>query len=461
MTPVVQPSVNPLVASCYASSPSIFVGNSAQWYSSVSGGPSSYNISWSGDEGLGGYGSSISKVYSIAGTKTASIVVTSGNQSVSANCSGVINVTNVASPIVNPLVASCYSSKVSSLVGDSVQWYTSISGGGSSYNITWTGDEGLSGYGSSIAKVYTIPGTKNASIVVTSGGQSVSANCSGAVNVSNIASNVIYPATTYVAPTYYPTNYYSSGYNNYYSAISASCSANTSYTSAGSYVTWTASAYGGNGYYTYSWGGTDGLYGANQSVSFTYNNPGSKTAYVTVYSNGQSAIAYCTNTVTVSGTNYVNNGYIAQNNVASLDIGCYADPISSAVNQPITWNAEVTGGVAPYTYSWSGSDSLSGTQSSLVKYYSTTGEKNAVVTVRSANGLTGTRACSNIATIRTAGSQTVRYVYVNTANNGTVSGTSTSAATTTAQNNGQLAASSIFSFDNVPWGWIAILIILV
>jgi hypothetical protein len=51
--------------------------------------------------------------------------------------------------------------------------------------------------------------------------------------------------------------------------------------------------YGGNGLYTYSWSGTDGLYGYNSSAYMTYNTPGTKYAYMTVYSNGQSVTRTC------------------------------------------------------------------------------------------------------------------------------------------------------------------------
>ncbi|MEI6396930.1 MAG: hypothetical protein WCO48_02585 [Candidatus Taylorbacteria bacterium] len=354
-------------------------------------------------------------------------------------------------PVVTPITASCYASPQSASVGNSVQWIASVSGGYGSYDITWSGDEDLRGSGSSVNKVYSYAGYKNASISVRSGGQTIPAvACANPVNVTGQIN--------------YPYNYnsnYNYNYSNYQSQVSASCIANTSYAPAGSSVIWTATATGGNGYYTYIWSGTDYLSGNGQAISYAYNNPGSKSAYVQVSSNGQTTTAYCTNSVTVSGsTNYgsiYGTGYI-QNN-AGLDVGCYADPKSINVNQPTTWNTEVTGGIAPYTYSWTGSDGLDGKQSSVIKYYSTVGEKNAIVTVTSANGLSSTRACSNTVTVHTAG-----YTGAGTGTNTNTTNTTNTSSTTTVnqgQNGGQLSASSIFSFDNIPWGWIAILIILV
>jgi hypothetical protein len=58
--------------------------------------------------------------------------------------------------------------------------------------------------------------------------------------------------------------------------------------------------------------------------------------------------------------------------------------------------ATVTGDYAPYTYSWSGTDSLSGTRSSVFKQYTEPGLKTATVTVKSTSNpnASSTVACS-------------------------------------------------------------------
>lgn len=277
----------------------------------------------------------------------------------------------------------------------------------------------------------------------------------------------------YSSPNYvynnYPYNYPYNNYNyNYYAPLSVSCTASTNSTYTGNTVTWSAYASGGNGNYTYSWSGTDGLYGYNSSVYKSYYSNGLKTAYVTVYSNGQSMTQNCNSSVSIYDNNYnynYNYNYNPQpipvyyNNTivatqGTLDVACYADPARIRVNQPTTWTAEVTGGIAPYTYSWSGSGGLNGTGVSVIKYYDTVGEKNAIVTVTSADGKTGTRACANNVTVIsntvTPAPQTPVQPTVQPQNN------------QNSQNNGAvLSAASLFSLQNVPWGWIAILIILV
>jgi len=332
------------------------------------------------------------------------------------------------------LQVSCYPMPLSARTGDSISWVASAYGGNNAYYYTWTGTDGLSGYGSSISKTYYSSGYKSASVSVTSGGQTVSKNCDGTVNV--------YGDTSYNNSNYnYNQNYYPQNYN-YYSPLSVTCNANNANYNNGNSVTWNAYPSGGNGSYSYSWSGTDGIYGSNQSVYFNYSNPGSKYAYVTVYSNGQSITQAC-GTVNVGGYGYNNN-----NN--GLDVACYSDPTTARVNQPATWRAEVTGGVAPYTYSWTGTNGLSGSDSTLIKYYDSVGEKSAIVTIKSADGRTATRACSTALTVRSAGSVAPA----------TPAQPAVQPAPQQQQDNG-LSAAALFSLKNVPWGWVAILVILV
>ena len=261
-----------------------------------------------------------------------------------------------------------------------------------------------------------------------------------------------------------------------YQPLAVSCMANSTYTPAGSSVTWNAYVSGGSGYYNYSWSGTDGLYGYGRSASIYYQTPGTKYASVTVYSGNQSITVACNNNVVaypivvqpivqqpVVYTNPTyNNSYMTQA-TNGLDIGCYADPTKASINQPVTWTAEVVGGVAPYTYSWSGTNDLNGSQSSVTKWYSTSGEKYAIVSVTSADGKSATKACSSsvkvksptvakTTTVKTqTGTQTQTQTSVN--NNGNVKDVTPT--------NGNQTASAYFSLGNVPWGWVAVIVIFV
>lgn len=355
-------------------------------------------------------------------------------------------------PNYGALRASCYPMPLSARTGDSVTWAATAYGGNGSYNYTWSGTDGLSGYGSSVVKYYYSSGTKSASVTVTSGGQSITKICDGAAT--------IYGDTYYRHDYDYNYNYnyqYSYPYYNYpytyYSPLYVTCRPHTTYANTGATITWTAYPSGGTGSYTYTWSGTDGLYGSSQSLFYSYQNPGLKTANVTVYSSsGQTTTISC-GTINIGG---YYQGTTNQNTNSGLDVACYADPSTVRVNQPVTWRAEATGGAAPYTYTWTGSDGLSGSENTVLKYYGTTGDKSAIITIKSADGRTATRACSTSVTVRPASTT------VTPAERPTPVTPQVQPDTNNDRNESQgLSAAALFSLKNVPWGWVAILIILV
>jgi hypothetical protein len=83
----------------------------------------------------------------------------------------------------------------------------------------------------------------------------------------------------------------------------------------------------------------------------------------------------------------------------ALSVSCVGSPNPAELTSDsvwVNWVATVVGDYAPYTYSWSGTDSLSGTRSSVFKEYTTEGLKAATVTVRSTSNpsASSTVACS-------------------------------------------------------------------
>ena len=81
---------------------------------------------------------------------------------------------------------------------------------------------------------------------------------------------------------------------NTYSPLIVSCYANYSGSVlANTSVTWSSIVSGGNGVYTYSWNGTDGLTGNMGQISTAYSSAGMKSAFVSVTSAGQTVSANC------------------------------------------------------------------------------------------------------------------------------------------------------------------------
>lgn len=120
------------------------------------------------------------------------------------------------------------------------------------------------------------------------GCNSTSSSCSGwdSHNSNTYLPNQPYQYTYYQNPSGWDS------YNNY-SSLNGSCSAGVSNTSVGGLVTWTASATGGNGFYTYYWSGDEGLSSSGQTAPKTYSYGGTKNATLTITSGGQSITRTC------------------------------------------------------------------------------------------------------------------------------------------------------------------------
>lgn len=107
------------------------------------------------------------------------------------------------------------------------------------------------------------------------------------------------------------------------SALSASCFANPSSTVVNNNIVWTAQASGGNGSYTYSWSGLDGLSGSGSSVSKTYSSSGAKSASVKVSSNGSSVTVNCSSLTVAPSNTTLNNllpGFSTSSNKYALSL---------------------------------------------------------------------------------------------------------------------------------------------
>lgn len=170
------------------------------------------------------------------------------------------------------LSGTCVINPSSAYVNQDVSFSASASGGSGGYTYSWTGDNGIFSSNQSFTGRFSYAGVKNATVTIrASDGQSVTRSCS--VNIQD----------TYVPPVVNGSAY---------------CVATPSIAGINQNVTWTA--YPPTGYaagYSYNWYGSDGLTGYGQSMNMIYNNPGYKTASVTITGNGQSYTANCNTTV--------------------------------------------------------------------------------------------------------------------------------------------------------------------
>ncbi|MFA5935182.1 MAG: hypothetical protein WC827_04855, partial [Candidatus Paceibacterota bacterium] len=332
-TTVTQPPPPTLDVSCSANPNSIDVGQSTTWSANASGGTGSYTYSWTGTDSLYGSSRTVTKSYNNEGTKTARVTVRSGTQTSYADCSAVVS----EIPLPN-LTASCSANPNSIDVGQSTTWSANASGGTGSYTYSWTGTDSLYGSSRTVTKSYNNEGTKTARVTVTSGGITASATC-------------------YTTVEQQVTD------------LEVSCSADEDNIEIDDSVRFTADVSGGTGSYTYSWSGTNNLYGSSRTVTKSYSTEGTKTARVTVTSGGITSSATCYTTV--------------EEQTSDLEVSCSADDDNIESGESIRWVAEADGGTGSYRYSWSGTDDLDGSSRTVKQKYYDEGEKKARVKVTS------------------------------------------------------------------------------
>jgi len=201
---------------------------------------------------------------------------------------------------ISNLDGVCYASTGNSQNNQSVNWYVTPTGGNyNNYTYYWTGSDGLSSYSQNPSMTYYTSGYKTASVTITSNGQSVTRSCSTNVNINN--------------------NY---NYNNYgNNNLTASCYASNANSQTGQNIIWYPTVSGGNGTYSYSWSGSDGLSSYAQYPNITYSSGGNKTATLTVTSNGSAVSANCSTNINGNNNYYNYNSSNQDLSVRMLNVG--------------------------------------------------------------------------------------------------------------------------------------------
>lgn len=95
-----------------------------------------------------------------------------GNSTVTAS-NGVGTIYTWSSMSVN-----CYANPQTSYVGVPITWYATASGGTGYYTYSWTGTDLLNGNQNAVSKSYNYPGSKIATVTVTSNGTTITKQCS-------------------------------------------------------------------------------------------------------------------------------------------------------------------------------------------------------------------------------------------------------------------------------------------
>jgi len=292
--------------------------------------------------------------------------------------------------IATGLSVSCTSLPLSARVGDSVLWYSSVTGGAGNYKYFWSGSDGLTGNTSSLYKSYATPGSKSATITVSSGSQTITVGCNKVLEIQTAGTAVVSTATA--------------------TSLGVSCYATSERIVPGEAAIWIAVTSVST---TYKWDGTDGLTGSGPMVVKNYPSAGVKQAVITATTpQGQNILAVCTNKVTVAPKTIVQPKPIApavpkkvavvSTAIAPLQENCASstEPVVSPtieplqgictpsfeqvkINEPVSWQSTAIGGNNTYSFRWTGDDALSGEGASIIKTYDREGKKSAEVTISS------------------------------------------------------------------------------
>ena len=234
------------------------------------------------------------------------------------------------------------------------------------------------------------------------------------VNSNNVNSNVNSPggvvsgnSAIIVSPsvlTNTDSNSNSNVDSNYdFGQLGVSCSSGTATSFVGRTVIWNASAWGGNGNYSYSWSGSEGLSDSGSSASIRYDRTGAKTAQVRVTSGGRSVTQTCSHSILVynsSSDYYDDYDYDYDydddyDNDDDLSVKCTVDDRTVKVGESVRYEADADGGSGSYRYEWDGSDGFSDTGRTTRVEYDYPGTYRMEVEVRS-GGQYETRSCPTV-----------------------------------------------------------------
>src|SRR5437899_4490461 len=243
------------------------VSQQVSFTASASGGTAPYTFSWAFGDGATGTGAAVYHTYSTTGSY--SVVLTAKDSSPSQQTATSQQTITVTSPPPPPsLTASFTESLSNSVVGQTVSFTGSASGGTAPYNYAWNFGDSSTGSGSSASHVYQTAGVYTVVLTVTD----------GAGHVANASNTVTVTLPLSASFTYSPSN-----------------------PAPLTNIQLTATATGGTAPYSYSWDFGDATTGTGATATHSYLLPGSYTVTLTVVdANGLTTRATTTLTVAIA-----------------------------------------------------------------------------------------------------------------------------------------------------------------
>ena len=369
-----QSSNTPITGTCSADTESALTGETVEWTVYVSAGLSdkSPEYKWNGNEistNTETDTNSLKIEYGSTGTKKAEVTVKQGNKSAIIKCSGSVKVSaGDDSDISSGTDGYCSANKSAIRTGGSVKWqwspYSSNSYKRASYE--WKDEDGNliedAGNGKSVTISYFESGEKSVNVDVTNASETSNYDC-GSVDVSGESDSS------------------SSSSKSSESVAGDSCSADKTSVLVNQTVRWTAKLADESVDATYNWisDDDDGPSGDTKSVYVGYTTTGTgdgaKTASVEITKSEAANTVICSNSVEVK------NSKLSAS--CSVDLTAGQTETGDGDGTEFIWTAKASGGASDYSYSWSGTSGLSGSEETIATTYSESGNKVAYITVTS------------------------------------------------------------------------------
>ena len=244
------------------------VGQNIFFTASASGGMAPYQFSWTFGDGSTGTGDQVYHSYSSSGSYQV-VLTARDSSSVAQTATSSQTVTvNSPSPPPSQLTASFTYSLTSPVVGQTITFQGSASGGTAPYTFSWDFGDSATASGSTASHAYNTAGEY--SVVMTVG--------DSAGHVTTVVHTITVSAALSASISYTPTN-----------------------PGPLTPIQFTASTTGGTQPFAYSWDFGDGTTGTGSPVSHSYLLPGTYTLTLTVTdASGQTATASATVTVSIT-----------------------------------------------------------------------------------------------------------------------------------------------------------------
>ncbi|TMI62271.1 PKD domain-containing protein [Candidatus Bathyarchaeota archaeon] len=326
-----QVTITSALTSTFTFSPStITPGSPISFTATVSGGTSPYSYSWNFGDGATGTGNPTSHTYSAAGPYTVTLTVTDSKG----------NTATASQTLTGTLTTIFTFSPPSPVIGQTVTFNATASGGTPSYSFSWSFGDGSTGTGASVTHAYLSGGNFTVTLTVKD---------SGSPQQTAISQKLVKIPTS----------------------LATSFVFNPSSPEVELQITFTGSASGGTAPYGFSWAFGDGGSSGANPAAHSYSSTGSFTVTLTVR-DANGATATSSQTISVASAPSVSFNY---------------SPTTPEAGSPVSFTSTTTGGVGPFTMIWFFGDGATSNANPATHTYATSGSFTANVTATDANGV--------------------------------------------------------------------------